>query len=169
MQVRTFAAIAVWLLLVLGLALPACSGDSDDSATDSPAATATDDGSEPPVVPALLDQPEPAQSIVAAETTPVNNIVDIVISGAAFENNNIVVPLGEPIVIRVTNSDPQTHNLRIAGLDGEFNTEDDAATDPPSISGGQTGELTFAPPVAGEYTFRCDFHPQSMGGRITVE
>lgn len=119
--------------------------------------------------PALLEQPEPVQTIVAEVTEPVGNAVDVLIEGAVFKNNNVVVPLGEAILIKVMNGDPQTHNLRIAGLDGEFDTEDDAVTAPPSIAVGETGELTFAPPVEGAYTFRCDFHPDTMGGRVTVE
>jgi plastocyanin len=146
----------------------ACS-DSDDSSKATRTPAGGEDAGESPVGPALLEQPEPVQEIVAEVTEPVNNTVDVQIEGAAFENNNVVVPLGEPIVIRVTNGDLQTHNLRIAGLDGEFDTEDDAVTDPASIAAGETGELTFAPPVAGVYTFRCDIHPDVMGGEIKVE
>lgn len=169
MQLKSLITLAC-LVLILGLAVSAC-GDSDDSddGREVPTDAASPDDGGTPVGPELLAQPEPAEPIVAGESTPVGNIVDIAISGAVFENNNVVMPLGEPVVLRVANNDPQTHNLRIAGLDGEFNTEDDAATDPQSIPAGATGELTFAPPVAGQYTFRCDFHPTTMGGRITVE
>ncbi|MFQ5472777.1 MAG: plastocyanin/azurin family copper-binding protein, partial [Dehalococcoidia bacterium] len=82
---------------------------------------------------------------------------------------NIQIPLGEPILIRATNSDLVVHNLRLAGLDGQFMTEDDAVTDPDTIAAGNGGELTFAPPIAGAYTFRCDFHPETMGGLIVVQ
>lgn len=171
MQVRTLIGAVACLLLIVSFALSACSSDSDDSndGGDVPTDTASPDDQGTPVGPALLDQPDPAQAIVANESEPAAGIVDVTIAGALFENNNIVMSLGEPVAIRVTNNDPQTHNLRIAGLDGEFNTEDDAATDPQAIAAGETGELTFAPPVAGSYTFRCDFHPATMGGVITVQ
>jgi len=59
--------------------------------------------------------------------------------------------------------------LRIAGLDGQFDTEDDAVANPSQIEGGGgVGELTFAPLAAGAYSFRCDFHPTTMGGQIVV-
>ena len=35
--------------------------------------------------------------------------------------------------------------------------------------GGETGELIFSPLVPGAYSFRCDFHPDQMGGRIEVQ
>lgn len=169
MQQKSLVLTLVSLLVVPALALSACS-DSDDDDGDVPSPTQqADGGGGSPVGPALLDQPEPAQPIIASVTEPVSNTVDITISDASFVNNNIGIPLGEAITIRVTSGDPLTHNLRIAGLDGEYNTEDDAVTDPESIGPGETAELTFAPPVAGTYTFRCDFHPASMGGVITVQ
>jgi plastocyanin len=167
-DVQTAARICSLLITLLAIFAAACS-DSDDSDDVTPAATAAEDASESPAGPALLEQPEPVQGIVADVTEPVSGTVEVLIEGVAFENNNLLVPLGAPIVIRVTNDDLQTHNLRIAGLDGSFETEDDAVTDPPSIAAGEAGELTFAPPVAGVYTFRCDIHPDVMGGQIAVE
>ncbi len=58
--------------------------------------------------------------------------------------------------------------MSIAGLDGEYETQDDAVTDPEALQPGESGELTFVPQVAGNYTFRCDFHPANMGGQIEV-
>lgn len=87
----------------------------------------------------------------------------------AFVGNRLSIPRGEAVTIGVTNRDGVSHNLRIAGPDGEFETEDDAVTAPETINRGEAGELTFAPPLAGEYTFRCDFHPLTMGGVIVVE
>ena len=59
-------------------------------------------------------------------------------------------------------------SFALAGLDGQFDTEDDAVTNPAQIAAGGAGELTFAPLAAGAYTFRCDFHPTTMGGQIVV-
>lgn len=91
------------------------------------------------------------------------------IQNAQFLQNALLVPIGESITIRVTNSDTQNHNLRLAGLDGEYTTEDDAVAAPDGIPAGGTAELILAPAVPGQYTFRCDFHPGTMGGIITVE
>ncbi len=77
--------------------------------------------------------------------------------------------MGETTTIRATNNGAAVHNLRIAGEDGEWNTDDDVASDPEAVLAGEVGELDFSPTVAGVYTFRCDFHPLEQGGTITVE
>ena len=81
----------------------------------------------------------------------------------------MAVAVGEDVTIRVTNRDQLTHNLRLAGLDGQYDTEDDAVTEPDFIINGATGDLDFAPAIPGAYTFHCDFHPGSMGGQILVQ
>lgn len=171
MQSKTPALIITVVLLSL-LAFAACSGDDDDSRGDSvdPTATAPADGDGgTPQGPQLQEQPEPPQELAASTTEPADGAIEVTISGSAFENNNLAVPVGQPVTIRVVNGDLVTHNLRIAGLDGQYETEDDAVTAPDAISGGETGELGFSPPVAGAYTFRCDFHLTEMGGQITAQ
>jgi plastocyanin len=102
--------------------------------------------------------------------TPEGGVIEIEIAGARFVQNNLQMPLGESVTIRVTNSDQQAHNLRFAGLDGTYDTEDDAVVSPDPIpSDGGASELVYAPALAGTYTFRCDFHPGTMGGTMTVE
>jgi plastocyanin len=96
-------------------------------------------------------------------------VVEVTIEGALFRGNNLRVPFGESVKIDVTNRDAETHNLRIAGFDGEFQTEDDAITAPDPIEANGAGSLDFSPIVTGAYTFRCDYHPGTMGGRVTVE
>jgi plastocyanin len=87
----------------------------------------------------------------------------------SFAPNRWRMALGDTVVIRLTNADTQQHNLRLAGLDGEFDTDDDALTSPDPVGAGEAGELTFVPQASGNYTFRCDYHPASMGGSIEVE
>jgi plastocyanin len=96
-------------------------------------------------------------------------VIAIEAAAQAFAPNRWVVSIGENLTITVTNNDEVAHNLRIAGVDGAFGTEDDAITAPDSIAAGAAGEVTFAPLVPGDYTFRCDFHPDLMGGRIEVQ
>ncbi len=125
-----------------------------------------------PAVPSptsVLPQPDPVQPLDATANTPRDGTVEIAIEAASFKGNRIELPIGEPVIIRVLNRDNQSHNLRIAGFDGQYQTEDDAVTEPETINGGQSGEVTFAPTVPGDYTFHCDFHPGTMGGRITVQ
>jgi len=150
------------ILLALSLsAIVGCGDDEDPNATPpatSPPASLT--GPQP--------QPTPAQPLDASVVEPSDGVIELSISGTAFVGNNIAVPVGEPVTIRVTNEDTPTHSLRIAGVDGRYDTEDDAVTEPPSIGPQGVGEVTFAPSLPGSYTFRCDFH-NTMGGQITVE
>ena len=145
--------------------LAAC-GDDDKKDTLSTVTVAQNTAPAPSLQ--LQHQPDPTQELDTTASKPENRVISIGISDLKFSPNRWSVALDEPITIRVTNNDSQQHNLRIAGLDGEYETQDDAVTDPEAIQPGQSGELTFAPQVSGDYTFRCDFHPASMGGRIEV-
>lgn len=153
-------------VLLLFVPLAAACGDDDEASTPG-LVTQT-----PNVVPSIggpRDQPAPAQELESSLVEPSDGVVEIAASGNRFVQNHIRMSAGQAVTIRLTNEDSTPHNLRIAGIDGQFETEDDAVTVPDAIEGGQVGELTFAPPAAGEYTFRCDFHPGSMGGQIIVE
>lgn len=87
-----------------------------------------------------------------------------------FDPSEISVAAGSDVEIDLTNDGAAIHNMRFAGVDGEYNTGDDAVSDPDIVTGGQAAVLTFtAPADAGEYIFRCDFHPTEMIGTITVQ
>ncbi|SRR6266542_924623 len=164
-DVKTRASFPLAIAAVFGALLAACGGDNKPD-TLSTVTVAQDTGPAP--TPQLQRQPDPTQELDAAASRPENRLISISISDLKFSPNRWGVALDEPITIRVTNSDSQQHNLRIAGLDGEYETMDDAVTDPEALQPGESGELIFAPQVAGNYTFRCDFHPASMGGQIEV-
>lgn len=149
-------------VLAVTVLLAACAGGDDDGG-----AASTVSGP-PPSIAGPQPQPYPAQPLDSEQTVSEGGVIEISARDSLFGPNNLVVDAGSAVVLRVTNEDGVTHNLRLAGTDGEFDTEDDAVTVPELIAPGQVGELTFAPPAAGYYTFRCDFHPQSMGGLITV-
>jgi plastocyanin len=60
--------------------------------------------------------------------------------------------------------------MRIAGADNEYDTDDDAVTDPEVVPGGDEATLSWdVPAEAGSVDFRCDFHPTEMTGTVTVE
>jgi len=145
--------------------LGACGGDEK---VDTLATVTVAQNTAPAPTPRLQRQPDPTQELDATASHPEDRVIAIGIADLKFSPNRWSVALDEPITIRVTNNDSQQHNLRIAGLDGEYETQDDAVTDPEALQPGESGELTFVPQVAGDYTFRCDFHPASMGGRIEV-
>jgi plastocyanin len=152
------AIVSVSVLLCLGIACS--SGDSTSSATRTVLSTASPAGPR--------DQPAPAQPLDPQAVEPQDGVIEVTASGLRFEQNYLRIPLGQSVTIRLTNDDNTPHSLRIAGLDGQFDTEDDAVANPSQIEAGGVGELTFAPLSAGAYTFRCDFHPTTMGGQIVV-
>jgi plastocyanin len=99
----------------------------------------------------------------------VGGAVDTEAGDNFYSPNNLKVSLGETTTIQIANNGVAVHNLRIAGVDGEWSTDDDVVSDPDLISGGATATVEFTPTVAGTYTFRCDFHPTEQGGVIVVE
>lgn len=152
--------------LLLAPILAAC-GDDDASPQQSTGPITQT----PNVIPSIggpQEQPTPAQALDADPAQPSDGVIEIAASGLLFSPNYLKLNAGESVTIRVTNQDSVAHDLRIAGVDGEFDTEDDAVTTPDRIEPGQVGELTFAPPTDGVYTFQCDFHPTLMGGEIVV-
>ena len=143
--------------------LAACSSDDKSIPTEEPTVQTTAG----PVAPAL--QPAPAQPLNAEFIEPQDGVIELTASGQKFTQNYLRIPAaGESITIRLTNNDNVPHSLRLAGLDGHFDTDDDAVAIPTQIDGGGVGELTFAPQADGPYTFRCDVHPTTMGGQIVV-
>ncbi len=156
--------IGLVALILLAALVVACGDDDDDEqlATGAPS---------PPVASPtqVLSQPEPVQTLDEQFTEASDGVIEVTIQGAAFRGNKLRVPVAQTVTIDVTNKDGQVHNLRIAGFDGQYQTEDDAVSDPDPIAANGSGSLQFAPAVPGVYTFHCDYHPGSMGGVVVVE
>jgi plastocyanin len=165
MRRATFFPLALVLSLALtaALVLAACGDDDGDGAadliTEAPAASAS------PV--AAPPQPSPAQAIDATLTEPVGGVIQVSLANLSFSPNNLHVPLGESVTIRLTNDDSTSHTMRVAGIDGQYDTEDDAVVK--VINPGESSELDYSGGMAGTYTFRCDLHPGQMGGVIVVD
>jgi plastocyanin len=153
---------ALLLLLAPALLLAAC-GDDDDAGDG----VATETPNLFPSQAAPQDQPDPVQAIDATLTEPVDGVTEVTLADILFSPNNLHVPLDGAVTIRLTNNDPANHTMRVAGIDGRYDTEDDAVVQ--MIGPGAVEELTFAGAAAGAYTFRCDLHPGSMGGVIVVD
>ena len=86
-----------------------------------------------------------------------------------FDAKEVTVASGVAVTFDLVNDGIAIHNMRIAGLDGEYNTEDDTVSDPDLFTPGDAGTLEWtAPDQAGEIIFRCDFHPIDMIGTITI-
>lgn len=151
------------LLALTSVALLMACGEDEPSDTSTPVPT-----SPPASIGGPQPQPTPGQALDTVVTEPRDGVVEIAAQDMAFAGNNIKVTVAEPVIIRVTNEGEAVHNLRIAGVDGVFETEDDAVTEPAEIGPRGVGEVTFAPSLPGAYTFRCDFH-STMGGQVTAE
>lgn len=85
------------------------------------------------------------------------------------QNPTLELSVGSAIDIALTNDGAAIHNMRFAGEDNQFNSSDDAVSDPDIVPAGQTATLKFTvPEKAGTYSYQCDFHPTDMKGTITT-
>lgn len=85
-----------------------------------------------------------------------------------FEPKRLTVKAGEPLVITLRNRGVEPHNMRVAGMDGRYNTADDLVSQPEMQMTGMVGTLELILDRPGTYQFRCDFHAAGMLGVITV-
>ena len=81
----------------------------------------------------------------------------------------IPVAAGEETTFSLENTGQAIHNARSSGDDAELDTDDDAVSEPDLFNAGDTGSITVSFAAAGEYPFRCDFHPIDMVGTFVVE
>lgn len=87
-----------------------------------------------------------------------------------FDPKDIAVAAGASVSFAITNDGSAIHNMRIAGADNEYDTDDDAVSDPEIVPGGDTATVTWdTPSEVTEVNFRCDFHPTDMVGKIAVQ
>jgi plastocyanin len=94
---------------------------------------------------------------------------DISLRDNFFEPKEFTFSEGAEATFNITNAGTAIHNMRIAGADNEFNTDDDAISDQ-IIAAGATSTVEWtAPDESGTYDFQCDYHLPDMAGTITVE
>lgn len=145
-----FVLTAVVVTFVLAFAFPTGSGleDRDAVAEGSPTPGAS---------------PKPQE-------TPAGGIV-VAMKDNLFEPADLTVKAGESVTIDLKNEGVAIHNMRIAGADGTYQTDDDAVSDPQLVQAGATATLSWtAPDQPGEMKFQCDFHVAvGMIGTITVQ
>jgi plastocyanin len=84
------------------------------------------------------------------------------------QNPNFKIAAATPVTFSLANNGAAPHNMRIAGADGEFDTDDDVVSDPALIPAGGSGTVEFTAP-AGTYDYECEFHPDQMNGQIIAE
>ncbi len=162
---RILVLIAAGLLLLAA----ACGDDDDDGGNgdngggDTATAAPADDIETQPAVPQEVDDEVTEAAGGAIQTVAADA------PAFSYAPNNLKVALNETTTIEITNEGAALHNFRIAGPDGEWNTDDDTVSDPDLILGGDTAVVEFTPTLAGTYTFRCDIHPDVQGGVIVVQ
>jgi len=145
------------MLLITGLAAlllagAACGGGDDDDSGETATATA--------------EATTPAEDGGDGEQVS----FDVSTGDNFFEPKDFTVPAGATVTFHITNDGVAIHNMRVAGEDNKYNTDDDAVSDPDLIPGGATATLEWtAPDSSGEIKFQCDFHPTDSLGTITVE
>ena len=138
--------VPVWLLgasLVLAFSA-ACGGGSSDSSSSSAA-------------------PATSFDLVASDSGSKNFF-----EFKGKKQPNLVVKAGTEVTVSVTNKGKAIHNMRVAGVDGSFNTADDFVSTPQTINAGGKATLAFKVDKTGSYKFHCDFHPERTG-TITVQ
>ena len=86
-------------------------------------------------------------------------------AGVAFDVKELTFTADEPAALAFANEDAVPHNLAIY--------EDDSVTKDlfvgAEVAGGSSTEYEIPPLDKGEFFFRCDLHPTSMTGTVTVE
>lgn len=85
-----------------------------------------------------------------------------------FIPNAISANAGDVVEIIVVNVGSVAHNLRLAGVDGEYDSRDDWLTEPATLFPGDTGTVVVKLDDPGTYLFRCDFHAVFQTGTFTV-
>ena len=90
------------------------------------------------------------------------------VSDSGFDPPEITAAAGKSFKITLTNTGTVVHNLRIAGPDGQFRTDDDIAVSGfvnPGASGDASGKID----APGRYPFRDDFNPTQFAGTLIVQ
>jgi len=105
---------------------------------------------------------------VTTTPVPADISLDVSATDTAFEPAALTVEAGKSFRINVVNNGAVIHNLRIAGPDGAFRTEDDIAMATPVNPGG-TGQVSGKIDTPGTYQFRDDFNPTTLTGTLTVQ
>jgi plastocyanin len=103
-------------------------------------------------------------------TPPDGGVVSISLEDNKFDPQELTVAIADTVSFAITNDGKAIHNMRIAGPDGDYETDDDAVSNPDVMRGGSAGTLEWtAADQPGEINFQCDFHPDQMKGTITVQ
>ncbi len=93
-------------------------------------------------------------------------VIRIEMRNNSFSPSALTVRAGRDYLLELRNRDGEAHNLRIAGIDNEYETDDDFVSD--NVDPGKTGSLGFRIGQPGVYDLRSDSQPITMVGTVTV-
>jgi uncharacterized cupredoxin-like copper-binding protein len=122
------------------------------------------------VVGAAEATPAPTASPAPGTPTPAPADVtaEISVNESAYDPPELTVPAGKSFRITVKNNGAVVHNLRIAGPDGQFRTDDDIAVRG-FINPGASGDASGKIDTPGSYAFRDDYNPTLITGTLIVQ
>ena len=83
-------------------------------------------------------------------------------------NPTLEIAAGDTVSITTPNIGQALHNLRFAGPDQEYFTDDDFVSNARGTAGGEEDDLEFTFGEAATFAYQCDFHPTEMLGEVTV-
>jgi streptogrisin C len=85
---------------------------------------------------------------------------------SAFSPSSLTIRTGQKYLLELHNAADAANNLRIAGPDGEFDTEDDIVSS--LLQPGETANLELLLDQPGVYDFRSDPQAIVLRGTLTV-
>jgi plastocyanin len=151
---HSISVLTASLILVGLLALPllssACGDDEDGAGNGGPTL--------------------PAGSGNSGESAPLEReAFEVTMTDNTFDPSEFTATGGTIAEFNITNSGTAIHNMRIAGADKAYNTQDDGVSDPSLVNSNEDATMEWVTPsLGGAFDFRCDFHPETMVGTITV-
>jgi hypothetical protein len=89
-------------------------------------------------------------------------------SGSGFDATCLAAPADEPFTVEFTNEDSVVHDWALYRDESAQEHLGGGSVDEP-VAGGQSQTYEVEAMEAGEYFYRCDFHPTTMMGTFVVQ
>jgi len=93
-------------------------------------------------------------------------VIRIEMRNSLFSPSALTVRAGKDYLLELRNEDREAHDVRIAGIDNQYETEDDIVSD--TVDPGKTASLELRIDQPGIFDFRSDSEPITMLGTLTV-
>ncbi|MDP2674702.1 MAG: cupredoxin domain-containing protein [Dehalococcoidia bacterium] len=120
------------------------------------------------LAPAAAPAPSAGATPVAVQGEVSMDVGDNFFQLSGQKNPTFSVKVGQAVKVNLTNKGVASHNMRVSGSDGNYNTADDGVSVPNIVPGGATATLQFTFDKAGAFKYQCDIHPNDMKGEIIV-